>query len=415
MESRSSERGQAIVLIVIGMVALFAFAGLAVDGGRVYSEQRRAQTAADSAAYAAALADLNGEDFDSAALQQAAINGFADADGGQNSSNDMDVVVNNPPQHGQYIGNTEYYEVIIHNKVPGTFSRIIMVETLAVQASAVVHGKAIGTISSGNAVHALNTDGEAMAFNGNISVFVNGGSIMSNAEIDKDGGSGDIVVTDGGILYVEGNTNGWKGNISPTPQKVPSPVFVASLPEPDCGTVHRNVPKSDKGKKVYSPGIYDNLLTINAHDDIKFEPGIYCFMNGLTDNGNSKITGNGVMFAVKGGEVKFNGNSEVTLRRADDLVDAAGNQWGGMLLYVPPSNTPGKERVLEITGNDETTFAGTIYAPDGLCRFGGTSKILGISANIICLDIDFHGTPDVVINYKASQNYRLPPSIELSE
>ena len=44
------------VLIILAIVALFGFAALAVDIGRLYAERRRIQSAADAAALAAAVA-----------------------------------------------------------------------------------------------------------------------------------------------------------------------------------------------------------------------------------------------------------------------------------------------------------------------------------------------------------------------
>lgn len=49
---RRHEHGQAIVLVVLALVALLALVGLAVDGGRQYTARRQAQNAADSASLA---------------------------------------------------------------------------------------------------------------------------------------------------------------------------------------------------------------------------------------------------------------------------------------------------------------------------------------------------------------------------
>jgi Flp pilus assembly protein TadG len=45
-----SERGQAIVLMVLLFIALLGIVALAVDGGCLYLERRSAQNAADNAA-----------------------------------------------------------------------------------------------------------------------------------------------------------------------------------------------------------------------------------------------------------------------------------------------------------------------------------------------------------------------------
>ena len=73
---KTSERGQALILIVFGIAALFGIAGLAVDGGSLYADRRRAQNAADAAALAGALARVNGENWIDTTYQVATTNGF---------------------------------------------------------------------------------------------------------------------------------------------------------------------------------------------------------------------------------------------------------------------------------------------------------------------------------------------------
>ena len=47
-----NERGQALVILAFALIALAAFAGLAIDGGRAYSARRQAQNTADATAMA---------------------------------------------------------------------------------------------------------------------------------------------------------------------------------------------------------------------------------------------------------------------------------------------------------------------------------------------------------------------------
>ena len=53
MVEHKSENGQAIILIIIGIVALLGFAALAIDGGMVYADRRNAQNGADDTTEAA--------------------------------------------------------------------------------------------------------------------------------------------------------------------------------------------------------------------------------------------------------------------------------------------------------------------------------------------------------------------------
>ena len=52
--NRSSRSGQTLPMFAIALVAVLGFAGLALDGSRLYAEHERVQRAADAAAIAAA-------------------------------------------------------------------------------------------------------------------------------------------------------------------------------------------------------------------------------------------------------------------------------------------------------------------------------------------------------------------------
>ena len=78
MKLRSSEKGQALILITFAMIALIGFTALAIDGGRAFEEKRHAQNAADTSALAAALAYQRGENILTTAQQRAASNGYDD-------------------------------------------------------------------------------------------------------------------------------------------------------------------------------------------------------------------------------------------------------------------------------------------------------------------------------------------------
>ena len=70
-----AQKGQAIVLVALILVALFGFLGLAVDGGRGYLDRRGMQGAVDAAALAAAYNYMNSTSYILA--EQAATTQFA--------------------------------------------------------------------------------------------------------------------------------------------------------------------------------------------------------------------------------------------------------------------------------------------------------------------------------------------------
>jgi uncharacterized membrane protein len=55
MKIKKSESGQALYLLVIGIVSLIGFTALAIDGGRLYSERRTVQGVSDTTAFTGAV------------------------------------------------------------------------------------------------------------------------------------------------------------------------------------------------------------------------------------------------------------------------------------------------------------------------------------------------------------------------
>ena len=149
------EKGQALILIALAIVGLTGFAALAVDGGTALSDRRHAQNAADTAAFAAALAKTHGEDWVASGMSQAEINGY------QNDGQSNIVHVHCPPENGQYAGNQEYVEVIIESNVQTTFGRVLGVNQVHNQVQAVIHASTAKTapLYSGAAMVALKPDG----------------------------------------------------------------------------------------------------------------------------------------------------------------------------------------------------------------------------------------------------------------
>ncbi|HTP00976.1 MAG TPA: pilus assembly protein TadG-related protein, partial [Anaerolineales bacterium] len=57
--TQKPERGQVLIIFVFAIIGLIAIAGLAIDGGNIYSDRSRARNAADAAALAGAMVKVN--------------------------------------------------------------------------------------------------------------------------------------------------------------------------------------------------------------------------------------------------------------------------------------------------------------------------------------------------------------------
>src|SRR5438270_11570441 len=93
---RTGKRG-VIILAAVGMMfVLLAFVGLAFDAGYLQWSRRRAQTAADAAAVAAAWALAQGDAITTSGQSGSADNGYKD------STDGVTVTINTPPSGGSY-------------------------------------------------------------------------------------------------------------------------------------------------------------------------------------------------------------------------------------------------------------------------------------------------------------------------
>lgn len=169
-----NEKGQAIVILAIALVALLAFVALAIDGGNLYSARREAQNAADAAAMAGArqvalecgkLGQTPGPD-ESAVLN--AVTTLAGANtklagpssGGTGATFEAYYLDENGTRMStQQIGvgglpcgcpgRAQGVEVIIHNTARTFIAGIIGQPELAVGASAKARYGAVTTVSEG--------------------------------------------------------------------------------------------------------------------------------------------------------------------------------------------------------------------------------------------------------------------------
>jgi len=142
--STRAPRGQVILLFAFAMIAILAMAALLIDGGLAWSNRRQAQSAADTAALAAALALGKSGDLYGAANKIAALNGFDTNLVACNGSKlpGQGVVVNNPPLTGPHRAGVDpnaklYIEVVVTRAMQTNFARAIGMPCWLVSARAV--------------------------------------------------------------------------------------------------------------------------------------------------------------------------------------------------------------------------------------------------------------------------------------
>lgn len=447
-----TQRGQALILIVLAAVGLFAFAALAIDGSAVFSDHRHSQNASDTAAYAAALARVRNPDpniWKPKGLDRAKTNGYDPADGvtevevytclewKTQSGEDCKGLPANPTDETR----SEYVLVRIKSVVNLTFARVIGWQQMINRTDAVVHAAPVKITEwfNGMALVAANTTcpdpgdfGPFEVAGSSNSVVTNSGAFV-NAECDPafvDNGGGTMTTRDGVCVVGE----------VPDPPHAPTGIFPPpddncgeqidisqywmpdsdpSLLAPYCG------PSSPTGSISESGGEYiatPGRFTGGAFPDespagtLRLTKGIYCFDSGinlnagweittdLNDNGVFDPATEGVFFYVRNGDVKLVGGMDLKLYAMTSTAVGFPSQLLRYLIFVPASN----KADIELAGTGDSTFTGMVLAPTSNIDIKGDSTGLDLHTQIIALNTRISGNGTVSIIYDPNDN---PPAI----
>ncbi len=411
MKINPSERGQALVVIAIAIVLLVGVLGLVIDGGNAFLDRRNAQSAADSAALAAALTRIRGEqDWVATALTAAANNGY-DNDGVKNT-----VAVYSPPADGPYAGNIEYIQVIIVSHVETYFAKVIgmsrVTNTLEAtarskpsEAREILHGMAIVSLAPTSNC----ANNKAFWIHGNAELDITGGGVFVNSNNQDcaflQQGNGSIHIQGGGITVVGGVsiqkpqllTSGV--TVGGIPMNYPPPFF---MPNASCGD---EIAQINTDGVSMSPGSWSEKFPPDAVTNL--DPGAYCLEDGIDLTGNQTLVGEGVVFIILGGEVHFGGDVNVTLSAP------VSGDYKGLLIYAPMEI----ETEITLNGGPSSTFEGTILAPASDIVINGNSSSTGFHSQIIGYRVNVDGSSKVAIVYNDEQNYDAVtmPEVQLSE
>ena len=400
MKNKSSEKGQALILIALIVIGLFGFAALAIDGSMSFSDRRHAQNAADTAALAGALTYSRGGDIATAAQARATSNGY---DGGTTS--DVTVTVTDVPS-GECPGNAPGKDVTVNiiSYVNTTFARVIGRNQLTNSVTATSRGCGyyVGSLFDGNAVVALNPSTSNCAFDSGQSNAAHwkleGGGIFSNGcahskNNDSVDLSGHCVTTVGGAS----NFTCQQPNQTSKSISYPADVLKIMPPNPCDGTPgDAGLPPPASGS-TFTDGIYciSDLDEYDKKDIVLNNATLY-----VTD------TDFNLKFAGGGG---FSGTATSSGTYEDYYM---------IIAYDPTpcqSFNDHNAQVIQYRGNGSGTFSGTILAPSACLDLRGNGESSGIHTQIIGYIVSSNGNAEVYINYQADENHQEPvdPSIQL--
>ncbi|HEX2980810.1 MAG TPA: pilus assembly protein TadG-related protein [Anaerolineaceae bacterium] len=434
---QKSERGQALILVIVGIVGLLGFAALAIDGGMVLSDRRHAQNAADTASLAGAyqLARITKTPtynsvsarvapITSAAVDRAASNDFFD-------DSDTDITVNYPPTSGIYSGDQEYIQVLITEKVKTSFAHLVFAGDLktSVEAVARVEPGTIAPLYKGQALVSLSPHNcSQFKAHGNQNTVINGGGIFVNSDqptcaMTMNGSTGWLVSSDpitvvGGIddtshlcktsTIINGNIVCTEAatlyeNIGPTAQQ-PYPPEVEP-PVPTCAT------QATITGNTLSPGKWTGQFPPNPVTNL--QPGVYCVNGDFRINSSQVLNGTGVMIYMVDGGINWNGGATINLTAPTSGV------YQGLLIYVDPQGygPVDSSDTIDLNGGANITFTGTIYAPNSAVNLLGNEDATALHSQVIGNTIEVGGTADLNVAYNEAENALVtyPPEAEVAQ
>ncbi|MCI0549476.1 MAG: pilus assembly protein TadG-related protein, partial [Anaerolineae bacterium] len=437
----------------------------AIDGGRVFSDRRHAQNAADTAALAAALAKIRAEPPSSAddaakaaARDRALSNGYAN-----DSDSVVEVHICNEPGvvcQGMPVGAdaSEYIQVKITSTVQTTFARIIGRSSMTHTLEAIAWAKLgePGPLFEGMALAAMSPDDpDAMKGHGNVFLDINNSGVFVNSIAEGCPGGAMGVVGNGnyevdtafaivGDLCQNGNPV-LDENLVQQASQIPYPPEI-NIPAP---SITCSVPSVLTGN-TYSPGIHNSLNVPNG--TYTFAAGNHCFNGGVTINGGTDIIANDVNFLLSSGEFRsnangsftctntlvhinggtgmhFNGAASINCTGVTFYVSTGDLTWNGgvsnnltaptsgpyahLLIYLPSTNSS----PLSIIGNSDNSLTGSIIAVASLISIEGNTGTFALSSQITGHTVDIGGNGTIQINYDPAQQYAItsPTTIQLTK
>ncbi|HEY3345823.1 MAG TPA: pilus assembly protein TadG-related protein [Anaerolineaceae bacterium] len=428
-----SENGQAIVLLVVGMIGLLAFAALAVDGGMVWYDRRSAQNAADAAALAGGY-ELARNPWRSSSALAAAIQSAAQQRAGDNHFGTSDgkiVTIHYPPSAADIHlapGDADvnhYVQVQIVSTVSTSFLHLFFSGPVQNQVEAVAHvtPPSKAPAFQGSGLVALAPHGCGMLFlNGNLNANLVGGGIFVNSDgtCAVDGASQAKFVYTPTITVVGNISNKVSPSnliVAPGPANtgaadsaLPYPPGIDMGGAPSCsGNASRSVKNQNhiaadgttyQYKYEMTPGSWTAAF---PNGDIWLTPGIYCFSNGIDLNNNQHLGGTGVLIYLTGSNpCKFTWNGGAVIK----LKAYADDPYKGLLMYVNPRTySSTSEGPMTFNGTSDSLINGTIFAPSCSAKMNGTGGNF-YRGQVIAYDITLVGGASLNMQYVSADNYQ---------
>ena len=404
---RKDEGGNVLTLMGLSMIPLIGTLGLAVDVAQWISWKRDLRSAADSAAMAGGLELKNGGDAEEV---DAVVRNVL----GRNTQHSYIIeAVETPPTAGEFAGDASMVRVVLTTSTKLPFSSMFLTTAPTIRVESVAQASS----EVANCMIALATTGTALSIGGSSSVDMNCG-LQSNSDFDAT--TSDSIVA--GALSAVGNVN--EGNNISEDTRINRGVAPETDPYSDLisdpDEVCSNTASVSGNNNILYPGCYKGI-TINSNARVTLQPGTYYVgEGGFKVNGHARVVGTGVTLVFTNTDSPFNSNKVGTFDAmgtsnvqitAPDTGDYAG------ILMHQDSRTPlSNANRLFVTGDSNSEFEGTIYAPSNQVTFSGNSSMTTDCLQIVAQYITFTGNTSVsntcqpgrgVVSFSGEQVLRL--------
>ena len=397
------QRGQALIFATMSLPVTFALTGFVVDIGWAHYRRLACQSAAESAAFAGALAAQNAAsqscaggwtcqsstacpatlntpaDPVQAACLYAKQNGFTN--GGNSGNQSVKVTANTTAlvlSATQTLHPGYWISVTVSEKLPLTFLSVLG------QQYGNVSYQSIGGVwlpSAGGCIYTLGRNGTDVSMNGNTAISTGCGLYVdsnSSSAISIVGANGQITASGGASVNVVGNVSTHSpGQISPSAN---TGATLASDPFSGMTAPSTGACLTYSGQAVLDPGTYCNQISIN-NGTLTFNPGTYIFQNGIDIGGNATVNNNstggdgsgGVTFYVTGGNVNLHGTPSVTLNAPTS------GTYKGILFWQASTDT----NSANLKGGSSMFVNGVLYFPTAALTFNGGTAANATKTTIV--------------------------------
>ena len=390
---RRGRRGTVAAMVGLTLPLLVGVSAVGLDGGLMYLQRRQAQSAADSAALAAAYALNNNATF--AAAQTAAV-----AIGSENGITVAKAQITQPT--------TNTVAVSVTSSKPRMFSAIWGAGTMSASASATASWGATSssvTPYSTSAVVLLNTVTPSMSR----SLYMTGSaSITANAGIQVNSSNSTAVYADnnGKTSSPINIVGGWgqaycclitgtiKTGVAVVNDPLLTPIATPSVPAANTSPTYLGY-----GSWAMQPGLYTSDPHPRGGSTVTMAPGLYYFQGcGFTVDNGVTLSGTGVTLYIDngGGALSIQGGTPMTLSAAS-AATATKNAIPGVVYFQARNSTV----AVNFANGTGINMTGTFYAAKAQVVFAG-GNTTQFASQIVCDSMNLSNNAQITVPFSST-------------